>query len=46
MKFHSFEELREHHGIPSSSPVRRFLFSVAIAIALFIGLLMLTPLAI
>lgn len=46
MNFRNFEELREHHGIPSSSPVRRFLFSVAIAIALFIALLMLTPLAI
>ena len=45
MKFHSFEELRKRHHIPSSSPVGRFLFSVAIAMALFSGLLMLMPLA-
>jgi hypothetical protein len=46
MKFHSFEQLRNIHNIPSGSPVGRFLFSVAIAIALFGVLLMLMPLAI
>jgi hypothetical protein len=45
MKFHSFEQLRRRYHIPSSSPVGRFLFSVAIAMALFSGLLMLMPLA-
>jgi hypothetical protein len=45
MNFHNFEQLRKRHHMPSSSPVGRFLFSVAIAIALFSGLLMLMPLA-
>ncbi len=45
MNFHSFEQLRKRHHIPSSSPVGRFLFSVAIAMTLFSGLLMLMPLA-
>jgi hypothetical protein len=46
MHFHSFEQLRKIHSIPRSSPVKRFLFSVGIAVALFSGVLMLMPLAI
>lgn len=45
MKFHSFEQLRQHYHISSGSPVGRFLLSVAIAMALFSGLLILMPLA-
>jgi hypothetical protein len=45
MKFHSFEQLRKIHHIPRGSPVGRFLFSVAVAMALFGGLLMLMPIA-
>ena len=45
MNFHSFEQLRKIHHIPRSSPVGRFLFSVAVAMALFGVLLMLMPLA-
>ena len=46
MHFHSFEQLRKIYYIPRSSPVKRFLFSVGIAVALFSGVLMLMPLAI
>jgi hypothetical protein len=45
MKFHSFEQLQKTHDVPVRSRIGQLLGSVAAAIAIFSGLLMLMPLA-
>ena len=44
MKFHSFDELRKMHGVPTGNGIVRHVLSLIAAITIVGGLIMLIPL--
>ncbi len=44
MKFHSFDELRKMHGLPTNKGIVRHVLSLIAAITMVGGLIMLIPL--